>query len=133
MALIFRQKNYGKYGSGDVPKEGSIYDLPIAVGILSSVLDFLFPKNLYFWENYLLTVQFAHTKGAFLMALFAKEFGFINLFVPKDSANEAAAIKGIKVFPVENLTSFNHFFGKKNIEPVVYKEVLENIAAARGV
>ena len=69
------------------------------------------------------------------MALFAKEFGFLNLFVPKDSANEAAAIKGIKVFPVENLTQLSSYFLKslpagrqgKDIEPVEYKEVLGNI------
>ena len=69
-----------------------------------------------------------HTKGAFLMALFAKEFGFTNLFVPKDSANEAAAIKGIKVFPVENLTQIcRHFLKQEEIFPIDYKQVKEKI------
>ncbi len=61
------------------------------------------------------------------MALFAKEFGFVNLFVPKDSANEAACIKGIKVFPVENLTQLcRHLLKEEEIFPVSYKQVLEN-------
>jgi len=107
----------------DVPKEGSLYDLPIAVGILSSVLEFAVPEKSLFLGELSFDGSLRHTKGAFLMALFAKEFGFEKLFVPKDSANEAATIKGIKVFPIENLTQLSGFLLKrKNIEPVVYKE-----------
>ena len=114
---------------GDVPKEGSLYDLPIAVGILSSILDFKVPEKSLFLGELSFDGSLRHTKGAFLAALFAKEFKFANLFVPKDSANEAAAIKGIKVFPVENLNQIcDHFFGKKLIVPVVYKESTNNIA-----
>ncbi|MCX6718262.1 MAG: YifB family Mg chelatase-like AAA ATPase [Candidatus Staskawiczbacteria bacterium] len=114
----------------DVPKEGSIYDLPIAVGILSSVLEFPVPQKSLFLGELSFDGSLRHTKGAFLMALFAKEFGFINLFVPKDSANEAAAIKGVKVFPVENLTQIcRHLLKQEEIFPVVYKQVAENIPA----
>jgi magnesium chelatase family protein len=113
----------------DVPKEGSMYDLPIAVGILSSVLEFPVPEKSLFMGELSFDGSLRHTKGAFLMALFAKEFGFKNLFLPKESANEAAAITGIKVFPVENLTSLvRHFLKQNDIEPVLYKEVLENVA-----
>ena len=108
----------------DVPKEGSLYDLPIAVGILSSVVNFPIPENSLFLGELSFDGSLRHTKGAFLMALFAKEFGFSNLFVPKESANEAAAIKGIKVFPVENLTQIcQHLLGQKDIAPIVYKQV----------
>ncbi|KKP32610.1 MAG: magnesium chelatase [Candidatus Staskawiczbacteria bacterium RIFOXYB2_FULL_32_9] len=111
----------------DVPKEGSTYDLPIAVGILSSVVNFTIPEKSLFLGELSFDGSLRHTKGAFLMALFAKEFGFENLFVPKDSANEAAAIKGLKVFPVESLTQIcQHFTGQKDIEPVKYKPVLES-------
>jgi magnesium chelatase family protein len=112
----------------DIPKEGSMYDLPIAVGILSSVLEFSVPEKSLFMGELSFDGSLRHTKGAFLMALFAKEFGFKNLFLPKESANEAAAIKGIKVFPVENLTHLaRHFLKQNDIEPVLYKEVLENV------
>lgn len=37
----------------DIPKEGSFYDLPIAIGILSSVMDFDIPeKSLFFWRAF---------------------------------------------------------------------------------
>ena len=108
----------------DVPKEGSMYDLPIAVGILSSVMEFPVPQKSLFLGELSFDGGLRHTKGAFLMALFAKEFGFTNLFVPKDSANEAAAIKGIKVFPVENLTQLSkHLLKQEEIFPITYKEV----------
>ena len=116
---------------GDVPKEGSLYDLPIAVGILSSILDFKVPEKSLFLGELSFDGSLRHTKGAFLAALFAKEFKFLNLFVPKDSANEAAAIKGVKVFPLENLNQiYDHFSGKRLITPVVYKESTNNVAEA---
>ncbi len=71
----------------DVPKEGSMYDLPNALGILSSLLGFRIPENSLFFGELSFDGSLRHTKGAFLIALFAKEFGFKNLFVPKDSAN----------------------------------------------
>lgn len=111
----------------DVPKEGTVYDLPIAVGILSSVLEFPIPAKSLFLGELSFDGSLRHTRGAFLMALFAKEFGFTNLFVPKDSANEAAAIKGIKVYPVENLLQISrHLLKQDEIEPVAYKQTSQN-------
>ena len=112
----------------DIPKEGSLYDLPIAVGILSSVVQFSIPDKSLFLGELSLDGSLRHTKGALLAALFAKEAGFQNLYVPKDSANEAGAIKGVKVFPVENLFQLaSHFLKRKLIEPVIYQEVLDNL------
>ena len=114
----------------DVPKEGSMYDLPIAVGILSSVLEFPIPEKALFLGELSFDGSLRHTKGAFLMALFAKEFGFTKLFVPKESANEAAAIKGIKVYPIESLTQIcQYLLGKIDIEPMAYKPASKNSAA----
>jgi magnesium chelatase family protein len=108
----------------DIPKEGSLYDLPIAIGILSSILQFSIPEKSLFSGELSLDGSLRHTKGTLLMALFAKESGFQNLYVPRDSANEAGAIKGIKVFPVENLSQLAfHFLKRKNIEPIAYQEV----------
>src|SRR3989344_8318181 len=64
----------------DVPKEGSLYDLPIAVGILSSALQFDVPKKALFLGELSFDGSLRHTKGAFLAALCAKEFGFKQVF-----------------------------------------------------
>ncbi|OGZ71512.1 MAG: magnesium chelatase [Candidatus Staskawiczbacteria bacterium RIFCSPLOWO2_01_FULL_33_9] len=114
----------------DIQKEGSLYDLPIAVGILSSVLKFSIPDKSLFLGELSFDGSLRHTKGALLMALFAKESGFLNLFVPKDSANEAVAVKGIKVFPVDNLIQLaGYFLKKKNIEPVLYQKIINELPA----
>ena len=107
---------------GDLPKEGSFYDLPIAVGILALVTNCKLPKSLFFGE---LSLQgsLRHTRGALLMSLFAREKGIESIFVPKQSANEAAIIRGIKVYPVENLNQLiAHFSGRAQIKPAEYKE-----------
>ncbi|MBI2042203.1 MAG: YifB family Mg chelatase-like AAA ATPase [Candidatus Nealsonbacteria bacterium] len=128
----------------DIPKEGSVYDLPIAVGLLSILTGCQAPPKSLFFGELSLDGSLRHTKGALLMALFAKEAGFENVFAPKASANEAAVISGIKVFPVENLRQLlNHFAGKQLIDvaltpgvspstPGVYSEGEFNMAEVLG-
>ena len=107
----------------DVPKEGSCYDLPIAIGIISSEMDFILPEKSLFFGELSLDGTLRHTKGALLLALFAKEKGFTDIFVPKASANEAAIVKGINVYPVENLNQLiDHCAGLGKIIPAEYRE-----------
>lgn len=107
----------------DVPKEGSCYDLPIAVGIISCETGCKIPEKSLFFGELSLDGSLRHTKGAFLLALYAKEFGFENVFVPKDSAAEAAIVQGINILPVENLRQlYLHFVGEKEIIPIFYQE-----------
>ncbi len=88
----------------DVPKEGSLYDLPIAVGILSSVMKYTIPDDALFFGELSLDGGLRHGRGALLLALFAKEKGFRKVFVPMASANEASAVGGVDVYGVRSLT-----------------------------
>ncbi|MBI2098567.1 MAG: YifB family Mg chelatase-like AAA ATPase [Candidatus Wildermuthbacteria bacterium] len=115
----------------DIPKEGSFYDLPIAVGILSSVLDFRIPKKALFFGELSLDGSLRHTKGALLLALYAKEAGYTHLFVPKDSVNEAAVIPEITVYPVAHLAEVvEHLAGRYALEPVVHKKTAPSFDGA---
>ncbi|MDC0449196.1 YifB family Mg chelatase-like AAA ATPase [bacterium] len=87
----------------DLPKEGSFYDVPIAVGLICAITGLKVPKNVLFFGEISLDGKLRHTHGAFLLSLYAKENKFESIFVPKDCANEAASIEGLNVFPVENL------------------------------
>ena len=110
----------------DIPKEGSVYDLPIAVGILSILTNCKIPEKSLFFGELSLDGSLRHTRGALLMALFAKQARFKSIFVPKDSANEAAVIKGVKVYPVTNLSQLlSHFFDRECILPAVYQKTKE--------
>ncbi|MFH1462414.1 MAG: YifB family Mg chelatase-like AAA ATPase [bacterium] len=107
----------------DIPKEGSFYDLPIAIGILSAVTQCQVPEKTLFFGELSFDGTLRHTRGAVLLALFAREKGFESIFVPKDSANEAAIIPGVKVFGASNLSEvLAHLLLRQKIEPVIYKE-----------
>jgi len=107
----------------DVPKQGSFYDLALAVGILSLVMDLQLPEKSLFFGELSLDGALRHTKGCLLLALFAKENGFKNIFVPKESSNEAAIISGINVIPVESLNQLIlHLLNKEKIEAAKYQK-----------
>ncbi len=94
----------------DIPKEGSLYDLPMAIGILCSNEMVNLPKEKsFFYGELSLDGSLRHTKGVFLLALSAKSFGVKNLFVPADSANEAAIFKDINIYPVKTLAELIGF------------------------
>src|SRR5258708_8673890 len=57
----------------------------------------------YFYGELSLDGSLRHTKGTFLLALSAKEEKVKNIFVPKESANEAGAVGGIDIYPIESL------------------------------
>jgi len=107
----------------DVPKQGSFYDLPIAIGILAAVMDFSLPKRSLFFGELSLDGILRHAKGTLLLALFAKERGIKDLFIPKTSANEAVVIKGVNVYPVGSLSQLLFFLcGQVVFKPAVHKE-----------
>jgi magnesium chelatase family protein len=107
----------------DLPKEGSAYDLPIAVGILmangaikSEESSEYRGKQLFFGELGL-DGDLRHTKGVLLAGMFLSAKS--SLFVPRMSANEAAAVEGIEVYPVNNLRQLvRHLNDELKIKPL---------------
>ena len=88
----------------DIPKEGSNYDLPIAIGILHCLELVLLPTDKsFFYGELSLDGSLRHTKGVFLLALAAKGEKAKNIFVPAPSANEASVVAGVNVYPVADL------------------------------
>ena len=113
-----RKKIIVNLAPADIPKDGSCYDFPIAVGIISSSLQVILPEDSLFFGELSLDGKLRHTKGALLLSLFAKEKGIKNIFLPKDSVKEASIVKGVDIFGVENLREFlNHITKQKEIIP----------------
>lgn len=107
----------------DIPKQGSFYDLPIAAGIMALTMGCKLPGSSLFFGELSLDGTLRHTKGALLLALFAKEKGIKNIFVPKASANEASIIKGLNVYGLENLDQMlRYFLGEIELAPREYRE-----------
>ncbi len=100
----------------DVNKEGSFYDLPIATGLICAVLDLKVPEKSLFFGELSFDGGLRHTRGSFLLSLYAKENGFEKVFVPKSCVKEASSVNGVSVLGVENLNFLvNHLIGEKLI------------------
>ncbi len=89
----------------DIKKEGSAYDLPIAMGILAASKQI----NCDHLEQYIMMGELSldgslkPIKGALPIALKAREQGFKGMILPKQNAPEAAVVEGIDIFGFEHI------------------------------
>ncbi len=103
----------------DIRKEGSAYDLPLAIGILAAsemihgkrLSDFLIMGELS------LDGSLKKIRGALSIAARAKEDGFTGLILPADNAREAAVIEGIDVYGMHNIREVVDFLQTGNTIP----------------
>jgi magnesium chelatase family protein len=104
----------------DLHKEGSAYDLPIAVGILAATRQVLATLDDALVVGELsLDGSVRHINGALSMAMAAKSAGYKRIFVPASDAPEAALAEGVEVYPVASLAALAaHLCGQTVIEPV---------------
>ena len=89
----------------DKRKEGSYYDLPIAIGILKA-LDIISNKieeNIIFVGELSLNGDVNRVNGILPICIQAIELGVKKIIIPKDNENEATIINGIEIIAVENL------------------------------
>lgn len=105
----------------DIKKEGSAYDLPIAIGILAASEQIISSQvgDYVMMGEVMLDGTLQRVKGALPMALKAREQGFKGIILPKANAPEASVVEGIDVYGVENLLEVIQFFDQK-IEPKKY-------------
>ena len=89
----------------DIRKEGSAYDLPIAIGILAAAEQ----VNTDRLEQFIIMGELSldgalkPIKGTLPIAIKAKQEGFKGLIVPKANAREAAVVEGLDVYGVESI------------------------------
>lgn len=117
-------------------KEGSNYDLSIAVGILLASeavqcqSDALLEN--YFYGELGLDGTVKHVRGTLLVAMAARERGVEAIFVPIESAMEGAVVERVSVYPVRTLLALvNHLNGSQMLSPVKPIEVEGLLADAQ--
>ncbi len=106
----------------DIKKEGSSFDLPIAIGILAAteVIDINSINDFVFLGELSLDGKLRPIKGALPISVEVKKRGIKKLIVPKESAEEAAIVDDVEVYGVESLEEVVHFInGEKQLEKVV--------------
>lgn len=106
----------------DIRKEGSAYDLPLAIGMLAAggtmqserLGDYLLMGELS------LDGSLQPIKGALPIAIMARELKFKGIILPHQNAHEAAVVNNLQVFGVENLKEVVEFFdGKRELQPTL--------------
>lgn len=107
----------------DIKKEGSAYDLPLAIGILAASEQLKPERPL---ERYLLMGELSldgslmPIRGALPIALKAREDGFEGIILPHQNAREAAVTEGLTVYGVHSIREVVEFFaGERELEPTV--------------
>ncbi|MGH9934704.1 MAG: YifB family Mg chelatase-like AAA ATPase, partial [Blastocatellia bacterium] len=136
----------------DVKKEGSAFDLPIAVGILGANGD-LRRENL---DDVLLIGELAldgrvrPVRGALPIAVAAKRRGLKHLLLPAENVREAAVVSGLDVYPVKDLREvvtllnsdplpapmridLEEMFNAADQYPVDFREVRGQMSAKRAI
>lgn len=106
----------------DIRKEGSAYDLTIAMGILSASQQIV-AENI---EQYIIMGELSldgslqPIKGALPIAIEARKHGFKGFFLPQQNAREAAIVDSLDVYGISNIKEVIDFFtGEATLQPVV--------------
>ncbi|CAK7044022.1 MAG: Competence protein ComM [Parabacteroides sp.] len=106
----------------DIRKEGSSYDLPLAIGILAAAeeLDASRLDRFLLMGELSLDGSVLPIKGALPIAIKAREEGFKGLIIPKQNAREAAVVNDLEVYGVESIKEVIEFIaGKRELQPVI--------------
>jgi len=101
-------------------KEGSLFDLPLSIGLL--VAAGLLPKSSLLEHTLLagelsLNGELRPIAGALPLALLAKNKGLKYVVLPRDNGPEAAVVKGVEVFALENLAQVVSLLEGKELTP----------------
>jgi magnesium chelatase family protein len=109
----------------DIRKEGSAYDLPIAIGIAVAE-EIMTPEDV---KGYMLSGELSldgkikPVKGALSMALKARDEKLKGLILPAENAKEAAVVEGIPVYGFGNLPELIEFFRGTNVIEPTYIDI----------
>lgn len=105
----------------NIRKEGSMFDLPIAVGILIANGDIVnkylndYLQNTIIIGELSLNGNIEKISGILPICIEAKKLGIKKIILPKSNATEASFINGIDIMPVNNLSEIIEFFNGNSI------------------
>jgi len=109
----------------DKRKIGTLYDLPVFLGILAAAGDIdPLPEDAAFLGELSLSGELRPVSGALPMAVGALRTGIQKLFLPAENAAEAAFVEGLTVYPVEHIEQLlRHLSSEVLIPPMPVPEI----------
>ena len=106
----------------DIRKEGSGFDLPMAIGILATEgsVDTRLLNRYMMVGELSLDGSLQPVKGALPISIKAREMGFEGLFVPEENVREAAVVNNLKVYGVRHINQvIGHLNGTEPMQPTI--------------
>ena len=109
----------------DLKKEGALFDLPIAIGILAATNQI----NIDSIDKYIIIGELSlngslkKIKGALPIAIKGVREGLNKIVIPTDNAKECCMVKNCSVFPFSNLCQVVDYFKYKDLLPFKYEEI----------
>ncbi len=112
----------------DTKKEGSFFDLPIAIGVLNCTeyLENEQLEDIAFIGELSLDGKINKVDGVLPMCIEAKRLGIETIVVPKENAKEASVVEGIEVLGAESLNQVINYLNSKVTIPT-YKTDINNL------
>ena len=112
------------FAPADTKKEGSIYDLGVAMGILRATEQVSGTDDYIFVGELSLDGSIRHVRGILPILISAKEKGYDKIIIPAANANEACYIDGINVFACGSLREVVEFLScERVIKPIETKSL----------
>ena len=104
----------------DLKKEGTQFDLPIALSIMASTGQLRASLDEYMFIGELsLSGELRAVNGVLSLVSAAKEWGITKIFVPGENAEEAALTSGVEIYGAKCLNDvYMHLTGEAVMEPV---------------
>lgn len=117
----------------NIKKEGTGFDLPIALGILTATGLVAYDEICHYLilGELSLDGRIKPVFGSLPMAIAAKQAGYKGIIVSYDNRQEASVVQGIKVYPVKTLSEVIEFLRKKaqiHPEKTDIKEIFEKVS-----
>jgi len=117
---------------GELKKEGTIFDLPIAIGILAAdrqiALSSEDKESAIFIGELALDGKLRHTKGILPIVMDAKAKKIKRIYLPEINTKEASLIEDIEIIPVKSLKDLiYHLKNEKNIKPYINKLKMQDL------
>lgn len=108
----------------DIQKEGTLYDLPIALGIICALYNKHVPKDSLFFGELSLNGDIKISKGGFIASMHAKQIGVKNVFCNKNCIQEASLVRGNNLYIIDNLIDLIGFIkGTSNLPIITTKGI----------
>ena len=127
---LFSRKIVINLAPASIKKEGSIYDLPMAVGILKSI-DVIYtkePENILMIGELSLNGDLNPINGALPICIEAKNMGIKKIIMPKQNVKEASIISGIEILGAYDLSEVVHYLNNNitiSSSHITWEECLE--------